>query len=153
MVTADRLLGELFEILHEKFGERMQGYLFPPPVFMAMRGELLEMDLKNGLFTARFPVLESYLNPYGAMQGGMIAAAVDYTLGPLSVAIAPPNVTRKLEMKYSRPATMDMEFILVTARLVERKDPQLFFEARVSSPDGHKLATCKAIHWIIDSKT
>jgi hypothetical protein len=81
----------------------------------------------------------------------MLAAAVDNTLGPLSVAIAPPNVTRILEMKYSRPVKPEMEYILVQARLVERKDPQLIFAAKVISPDGHKLATCKAIHWIIDN--
>jgi len=34
------------------------------------------------------------------MQGGMIAAAVDNTIGPLSFLVAAPNVTRRLEMKY-----------------------------------------------------
>jgi acyl-coenzyme A thioesterase PaaI-like protein len=153
MNSAGRLLQELFEILHKKFGEQIKDYLFPPPIFVTMRGELLEMDLINGALTARFPILESYLNPYGAMQGGMIAAAVDNTLGPLSVAIAPPNVTRILEMKYSRPVRPDMEYIVVQARLVARKDPQLIFAAKVISPEGDKLASCKAIHWIIDNIT
>jgi acyl-coenzyme A thioesterase PaaI-like protein len=151
MNSADHLSSELFEIFHKKFGEQIKDYLFPPPVFLAMRGEFHDMDLINGSLTTRFPILESYLNPYGTMQGGMLAAAVDNTLGPLSVAIAPPNVTRILEMKYSRPVKPEMEYILVQARLVERKDPQLIFAAKVISPDGHKLATCKAIHWIIDN--
>ncbi len=151
MKTSEDLLGELHEILEKKFGERLQDFVLPPPVFAAMRGELIDMDLQHGSMTARFPVQESYLNPYKAMQGGMIAAAVDNTLGPLSIAIAPPNVTRRLEMKYSKPVTIEMEFIHVRARLVERNDPQLIFEARVSSPYGQKLATCKAIHWIIDT--
>jgi len=151
MKTSEDLLGELHEILEKKFGERLQDFVLPPPVFAAMRGELIDMDLQHGSMTARFPVQESYLNPYKAMQGGMIAAAVDNTLGPLSIAIASPNVTRRLEMKYSKPVTIEMEFIHVRARLVERRDPQLIFEARVSSPYGQKLATCKAIHWIIDT--
>ena len=115
-----------------------------------MRGEYLEFDLEIGSLIARFPILERYLNPYGTMQGGMIAAAVDNTLSPLSVALASPNVTRTLELKYSHPALPEMGYIIVHARLVERDGPRLAFQARVSSPDGKKLATCKATHWIID---
>lgn len=138
--------------IRARFGERIRDYRFPPPVFVAMQGEFLEFDLQNGSLKARFPILESHLNPYGSMQGGMIAAAVDNTLGPLSVALASPNVTRTLELKYNHPSLPEMGFIVVLARLVERKDPKLFFEARVSSPDGKKLATCKATHWIVDFK-
>jgi acyl-CoA thioesterase FadM len=77
---------------------------------------------------------------------------VDNTLGPLSVAIAPPNVTRTLEMKYSQPVTPKMQYIIVHAKLLQREDPILTFEAKVTSPDGRKLATSKATHWIIEQK-
>lgn len=147
------LMTQLREIICQNFGDRIHEYTYPPPVFMMMKGELLAIDMEQGMLKARFPVSENYLNPYGAMQGGMIAAAVDNTLGPLSVAVAPPNVTRTLEMKYSQPVTPDMGYIVVQARLVERKDRWLFFEARVSSSDGRKLATCKAAHYLIDSQT
>jgi acyl-coenzyme A thioesterase PaaI-like protein len=140
---------QFYEILRLRFGESYKDYLIPPPVFDLMHGQLVDLDLANASLTARFPVLESYLNPYRAMQGGMLAAAVDNTLGPLSVLVAPPNVTRTLEMKYSRPVDLAMATITVHARLVERRGPRLFFEARVTAPDGLKLATCKAVHWII----
>lgn len=115
-----------------------------------MQGQFIELDLDTGSLTAQFPVLESYLNPYGAMQGGMVAAAVDNTLGPLSVLVAPPNVTRRLEMKYSRPVTLDMDYIVVQARLVERKDRWLYFKAAARSQKGLVLARSRATHWIID---
>ena len=149
--TADEVLSDLYSILHAKLGERVKDFLFPPPVFTLMQGELLELDLEKATLTARFPVLESYRNPYGTMQGGMLAAAVDNTIGPLSVAVAPPNVTRTLEMKYSQAVRPEMGYIMVHARLVERMDPKLIFEARVSSPTGAKLAICKATHWIVDA--
>lgn len=104
------------------------------------------------MLTTQFPVLESYLNPYGTMQGGMVAAAVDNTLGPLSVLVAPPNVTRKLEMTYSRPATLDMGYILVTARLLERQERLLSFRADVRSPSRLRLARAKAVHWIMEER-
>jgi hypothetical protein len=43
------------------------------------------------------------------MQGGMIATAVDNTIGPLRDVVAPPNVTRTLEMRNSHPVNSEME--------------------------------------------
>jgi acyl-coenzyme A thioesterase PaaI-like protein len=128
----------------------MDEYAFPPPVFVAMEGRFLELDLATGSLTAQFPVLESYLNPYGTMQGGMVAAAVDNTLGPLSVLMAPPNVTRRLTMTYSHPVTLEMAHIRVSARLLERNDPKLVFRADVRNAEGLRLARAKAVHWILD---
>lgn len=140
---------ELMRILREKYQDRIHDFLMPPPIFVEMKGEVLTIDLENCALSVRFPVLEKYLNPYRIMQGGMIAAAIDNTLGPLSVALASPSITRSLEIKYSQPAVVEMEYILVQARLVERKEPKLFFEAKVFSPQGDRLATCKAVHWIV----
>ena len=150
MASADSLSTVVLDILKNRLGDRMAEYAFPPPVFVAMQGEFLELDLDRGSLTARFPVLESYLNPYGSMQGGMVAAAVDNTLGPLSVLVAPPNVTRRLEMTYSRPVTLDMQYAVVTAQLLERKDRWLFLKADARTPSGVRLARAKATHWILD---
>lgn len=140
----------VMETLRERLGERVDDYAFPPPVFYTMQGEFVALDLEEGVFKARFPVLEGYQNPYRAMQGGMVAAAVDNTLGPLSVLVAPPNVTRQLEMTYSRAVTMEMGHILVEARLVERKGRKLIFTAEVFSPEGERLARARALHWIFE---
>ena len=121
----------------------------PPPVFTAMQGEFVAYDPDRATLTARFPILESYLNPYGTMQGGMIAAAVDNTLGPLSMLVAPPNVTRQLGLTYSRPITLDARQILVTARLCGRDGLRLHLRAEVTDLDGHRLARAKAVHWIV----
>ena len=152
MEQFDHLSSAIMDILRRKLADRTDEYAFPPPIFAAMQGEFRELDLEAGLLTAQFPVLESYLNPYGTMQGGMVAAAVDNTLGPLSVLIAPLNVTRQLEMTYSRPVTLDMGYIVVTARLLERKDRLLFFKADVRSQEGLRLARSKAMHWIMDER-
>lgn len=141
---------KILENLEDKLGDQMEEYTFPPPVFIAMEGEFLKLDLESGILKNRFPVRESYLNPYGAMQGGMVAAAVDNTLGPLSVLVAPPNLTRRLEMTYSRPVTLDMGCIVVQAELTRREDPWLHFRAEVRSEQGLRLARSKAVHWILE---
>ena len=82
----------------------------------------------------------------------MVAAAVDNTLGPLSMLVAPPSVTRQLEITYSRPVPLDIGHIVVSARLLERRDRWLFFKADVRSPEGLRLARSKAVHWILDER-
>ena len=139
----------VMDVIRQRLGDRLDEFRIPPPVFRAMQGEFLAFDLDGGWLTARFPVLEAYLNPYGSMQGGMVAAAVDNTLGPLSMLVAPPNVTRRLEMKYSRPITPDLEFITVKSRLVERKGRWLTFRAEVIDQEGTLLARARAVHWIV----
>ena len=150
MEKPDSLFSTILHILGDKLGDRLDDYAFPPPVFAAMEGEFLALDLDAGALSARFPVLRSYLNPYGTMQGGMLAAAVDNTIGPLSVLVAPPNVTRRLEMTYRRPIPLDAGHVVVNARLLKRDDRWLFFKADVRSPEGLLLARSKAVHWIID---
>jgi acyl-coenzyme A thioesterase PaaI-like protein len=138
------------EILQARLGDRIDEFILPPPVFDFMHGELLEFDPDSSYLKVRFPVLEDYLNPYGVMQGGLVAAAADNTLGPLSMLVAPPNVTRTLNMKFSNPVTPELEFIIVKAKLQERDGRRLKFTAEVRSQGGQLLARARALHWIID---
>jgi acyl-coenzyme A thioesterase PaaI-like protein len=115
-----------------------------------MHAELLDFDPDSGQLKIRFPVLEQYLNPYGVMQGGMVAAAVDNTLGPLSMLVAPPNVTRTLDMKFSQPVNLDLENIIVEVKLLERAGRRLKFSAEVRDQSGRLLARARALHWILE---
>ena len=138
------------EVIQVRLGDRLAEYLIPPPVLLTMRGELVAFDPEDGMLTTRFPVLEKYRNPYGAMQGGMLAAPVDNTIGPLSLLVAPPSVTRRLEMKYSRPATPEVGYITIQGTFVGRQERRLKFRAEVRDPLGEVLAKAQAIHWIVD---
>jgi uncharacterized protein (TIGR00369 family) len=144
------MASSIMDTIASRLGDRLHEYRVPPPIFVAMQGEFLAFDRDGESLTTRFPVLERYLNPYGAMQGGMVAAAVDNTLGPLSMLVAPPNVTRRLEMKYSRPVTTDLEFITVTGKLVHREGRWLTFSAEVRAQEGTLCARARAAHWILD---
>ena len=137
---------ELEEALHDH-GSRFK---MPPPVFVAMRGELICYDPEENMLTAKFPVLPEQLNPYGSMQGGIVAAAIDNTLGPLSMLVAPPSFTRRLEVKYRRSVALGSGDITVEGRFVEQKKRQLFFRARVIDAEGNEVANAKAVHWIVD---
>lgn len=140
---------ELIRILREKFREIAGEFEIPPPVFIAMRGEVLEFDIDRGYLKIKYPVLNEHLNPFGNMQGGMIAAAIDNTLGPLSMAVAPLNFTRHLEIKYRRAIPLATGYLFVSGNLVRQKKQQLFFSATVIDAEGNELAAAKSIHWII----
>ena len=149
MTPQNSIYDQLVEIVRTRAGDTLDQFLIPPPIFTDMQGEILAFDIDQKSLRARFPVQERYQNPYRAMQGGMIAAAVDNTLGPLSLLVAPPNVTRRLELTYSRPVTLDMAYIEVIARLVESQERRLIFHADITSPQGERLARARAQHWIV----
>jgi acyl-coenzyme A thioesterase PaaI-like protein len=147
--TCPELLNQMMAALEKQHGHQLGEYTFPPPVFTAMQGEFLSFDPEQAVLRVRFPVLETWLNPYGIMQGGMVAAAIDNTIGPLSALVASANVTRHMELKYSRAATPETGFIIVTARLVERDGRWLTFKAEARDPQGKRLTRAKAVHWIL----
>ena len=62
------------------------------------------------------------------MQGGMTMAAIDNAVGPLSMLVAPLNVTRNVESKPLKPISMELEYIFVKATLTERKINDLFLK-------------------------
>jgi acyl-coenzyme A thioesterase PaaI-like protein len=149
MDDATELTEKILALLRERHVNHIDPKNFPPPVFIAMQGEFLDYDPEQVILRVRFPVLETWLNPYGMMQGGMVAAAIDNTIGPLSAIIAPANVTRHMEVKYSRSITTAIGFIVVVGQLVERKARWLTFSAEVQDLQGQRLAKAKAKHWIL----
>ena len=131
------------------------GLKLPPPVFVDMETDVRDYrpgtgdDQLGASMTARFPVLERYQNPMGVMQGGMVAAAVDGVIGPLSYLVAPPSVTAQLTMTYLAPATEDTAYVEVEARLTARAGRQLVFDATVTAPDGTVIAVARATQTVV----
>jgi acyl-coenzyme A thioesterase PaaI-like protein len=152
MIDEKEIPAEIREQLEKGLRNTDKRLKMPPPVFAAMQGRLVGFDPEKKILQARFPVLPEQLNPYGSMQGGMIAAAIDNTLGPLSMLVAPPNFTRRLEIKYRQSVTPERGDIMVEGRFVEQKKRQLFFRARVLDQEGNELANAKAVHWIVDEE-
>lgn len=111
---------------------------------------MVEYDEENQMMKHRFPVLKEYLNPYSTLQGGIVAAVIDNTIGPLSMLVAPPNVTREMRVKYSRPVTLDVEFLFVEARLVEQNGKRINFSASVRDKNNKLYARADSLHVIIE---
>lgn len=124
------------------------GLMIPPPVFTEMGAEVVGYDEGEAL-RVRFPVEARFTNPAGVMQGGVIAAAIDNTIGPLSYLVAPPSVTTHLSLSYLRPVPQRLEHFEVEARLEERTRQYLFFSARATDPRGRTLVLAQATHHVM----
>ena len=131
------------------------GLKLPPPVFADMLTEMRDyvpgdpQTHVGARMVGRFPLQERYQNPMGHMQGGMIAAAVDNVIGPLSYLVAPPSATANLAITYLAPVTPGFAFVEVEARLTHRAGRQLVFEATVTGPDGQTLAVAHATQTVV----
>lgn len=140
---------DVVELFESVLGEQIKDFDLPPPSFTIMECEIIEFNKENKELTTKIPVLKNWLNPYSTMQGGMIIAAIDNALGPLSLLVAPKNMTRNIESKLIKSITMKLEFIYVTAKLIERKKRRLTFEIVVQDKDENIYATARVINWII----
>ena len=110
----------------------------PPKVFVDMGGEFI--DFVEGVsLTARFPNMERYMNPFGFMQGGIIVAAMDNTISPLSYVSAPPNITKEINATYKRPIKACDRFIDVVATVTKKTTSNIILHAEVLNEKG-KLA-------------
>lgn len=121
----------------------------PPPIFADMAGEFVDLNMAAKTLTVRFPVQARYQNPMGTMQGGMIAAAIDNAIGPLSFMVAAPNVTKTMEVTYLRPIPPSVAEITVVAAFAGQNGRELTFVADVLRGDGAKLATARSVNVLL----
>jgi len=130
-------------------GEKITEFTLPPPSFEIMQCEIIDFnEVKKSLIT-KLPVLEQWQNPYGTMQGGMIDAAIDNAVGPLSMLVASANMTRTIETKLIKAITMEVGFLYVKAKFVEQKKRRLTFEVDVVDEGGVMFATSRVVNFIL----
>jgi len=122
------------------------GMELPPKVFIDMRGEFIGY-VEGESLTVRFPNQERYRNPFGFMQGGIIVAAIDNTIAPLSYLVAPPNITKEINTVFKRPIMQNDHYIEVTASIVGQTLTQIVLQAEVRNEKG-KLAAKATAHCV-----
>jgi len=140
---------DIKKIYEEKLGDSFKEYRMPAPSFSIMQAEIIAYDEAAASLTIKMPVLETFLNPFGTMQGGMIVAAMDNAIGSLSMLVAPLNMTRNIDSKLIKAITMDVKTLYITATLFEQKKRRLIFDVVVKDAAGEIYATAKITNWIV----
>ncbi|HVV10640.1 PaaI family thioesterase [Amycolatopsis sp.] len=82
------------------FWDFVAGRSAAPPAARTLGWELVSVDPGAGRIKVRFTAGEDFLNPWGNVQGGFLAAMLDDTLGPALVAtLGPEESAPTLELK------------------------------------------------------
>jgi uncharacterized protein (TIGR00369 family) len=68
------------------FWDVMEGRRDPPPAAALLGWKLVSIDPEAGTIEVAFTATDQFLNPAGDVQGGILAAMLDDTLGPALVA-------------------------------------------------------------------
>ena len=95
------------------FWDVMAGRAAPPPSAALLGWELVAVDPEAGTIEVAFTATEQFLNPIGVIQGGLLAAMLDDTMGPALVATLGPGQfgpTRRVAEPASTAFTRTMSF-------------------------------------------
>lgn len=123
----------------------VEGRAAPPPSARLLGWRHVGFDAETGTLTVSFQATEEFLNPAGMVQGGMLAAMLDDTLGPVASAVSGGALfAQTLEMKvsYLRPGRVGT--IYGEGRIVRRGREILFLEGRLYDGGGKTIATATA---------
>jgi uncharacterized protein (TIGR00369 family) len=89
------------------FWDVMEGRRDPPPAAVLLGWRLVDIDPDAGIIDVAFTATDQFLNPAGDVQGGLLAAMLDDTMGPALVATLPPGEwapTIDLQVQFLAPA-------------------------------------------------
>ena len=122
----------------------------PPPTFEYLNGEVL--DEAPGRVRCLFRPTEEMTNPWGAVQGGILAAFFDDTMGPAVVSVASGRgfTTVSLNLSYLRAAKPG-EPVVCEAVVVKHGRTQAYVEGSLTrESDGALLARATAVQLFLD---
>ena len=134
------------------FWEIMEGKRPPPPAGVLLGWKLLEVDPEQGTIRIQFEAKPEFLNPAGTVQGGLLAAMLDDTLGPaLAAKLAPGQFAPTLELKTNFIAPARVGTLVGEGRVVHMGKSVCFLEGRLTDSSGRLIATATATARIVNA--
>jgi uncharacterized protein (TIGR00369 family) len=118
------------------FWDFVEGRAAPPPVAALLGFELVAVDPDAGTIEVGFTATDQFRNPVGDVQGGILGAMLDDTLGPCLVATLGPEQwapTLELHTHYLAPARVGR--LVGHARVVQRGRSVAFLAGELRQGD------------------
>jgi uncharacterized protein (TIGR00369 family) len=123
------------------FWDVMEGRAAPPPSAALLGWELISVDPDAGTIEVAFTARDEFLNPVGVIQGGLLAAMLDDTMGPALVATLGPGQfapTTDLHVQFLRPARPGR--LTGRGRIVRRGKDVAFLAGELLDDSGQMVA-------------
>jgi uncharacterized protein (TIGR00369 family) len=127
------------------FWDVVEGRAEAPPVAQLLGFRLVAVDPAAGTIDVAFTASDQFLNPVGHVQGGMLAAMLDDTMGPALVATLGPGdwaPTTDLHVQFHRPALPGP--LTGHGRVVRRGGTIAFLAGELLDADGRTVASAIA---------
>ena len=127
------------------FWDVVEGRAPRPPAADLLGWELVAVDPDAGTIEVAFAATEAMLNPVGVVQGGLLAAMLDDTLGPAVVATLGPGEfapTADLHVQFLRPARPGR--LVGRGRVVRRGRDLAFLAGELLDDAGEVVAVATA---------
>jgi uncharacterized protein (TIGR00369 family) len=119
---------------------------FPrPPCADLLGWTLLDSDAAQGTARLAFEGRKEFLNPAGFVQGGMLAAMLDDSMGPAVLIMSGGKfytATINMNVSYLAPARPGR--FTAEARVVQLGKTVAFMESSLSDADGNVVARASA---------
>ena len=133
------------------FWDVVEGRKAPPTAATLLGWELIDIDPDAGTSEIAFTATDQFLNPVGAVQGGMLAAMLDDTVGPALAATLGPGQfapTTDLHVQFLRPVAPGR--LVGRGRVVRRGRQVAFLSGELIDESGVVVATAMATAQIRD---
>lgn len=133
------------------FWDMVEGRAPPPPAAKLLGWTLVAIDPNAGTIKVRFDGKPEFLNPAGTIQGGILSAMLDDTMGPAAMAfLGGARMAQTLELKtnFMRPGRVGPVF--GEARVAHRGRDILFLEGALKDAEGKLIATATATTRVIE---
>jgi uncharacterized protein (TIGR00369 family) len=133
------------------FWDLLEGRVAPPPVAALLGWKLVAVDPERGTIRLEFAAKSDFLNPAGVIQGGILGAMLDDTMGPAAVAfLGGRHFAQTLELKTNFIRAARPGRLFGDAKVVHRGRDILFLEGALSDEAGKLIATATATARIVD---
>lgn len=132
------------------FWDMIEGRKPAPPAAQLLGWKLLEIDPEAGTIRVEFDGKATFLNPAGTVQGGLLCAMLDDTMGPAAMAfLGGKQMAQTLELKtnFLRPGKVGP--IFGEGRVVHRGRDILFLEGVLKDSEGNSIANGTATARIV----
>ena len=123
-----------------------------PPISKLLGWRLLDLKPEEGLIKVGFEGKQEFCNPSGFIQGGMLAAMLDDTMGPAAFIMSNgKQFTPTISMNVNFISPGRVGSFVCEAKVVQMGKTVVFVEGRLMDAAGTLVATATSNSRLVDS--